>query len=111
MKEVTITVHSVSNGKYRFYIPPKHSREVFEKRKRIVILVIENKEYHTHTTCGPHDWENMKKNQKKGYDLYSSKISNWIIDNELHIKDSNGKCRKVQFVTSYRDKIIILTKR
>ena len=111
MKKIELTVHSVGNGKYRFYIPPKPSREVFEKRRQDVILVIDNEKYPTHTTCGPIDWDNMKKNQKKGYDLYSSGISKWIIDNRLHIKDSKGKCQKVEFVISYRDKIIVLTKR
>jgi hypothetical protein len=109
--EIELTVHSGGNGKYRFYIPPKSSREIFEERRRVVILVISNEDYDTHTTCGPIDWNNLKKNQKKGYDLYSLKISKWIIDNRLHIKDSNGKCRKVEFVISYRDKVIILTKK
>ena len=107
--KIELTVHRVGNGKYRFYIPSKPSREVFQKRKRDVILVIENEKYPTQTTCGPLDWDNMKKNQKKGYDLYSSEISKWIIDNSLHLKDSNGKCRKVEFLSSYRDGLIILT--
>ena len=67
--EIELTVHSVGNGKYRFYIPPKSSREVFEERRRVVFLVIDNEDYHTHTTCGPIDWNNLKKNQKKGYDM------------------------------------------
>jgi len=108
--EVVLSVHSVGNGKYRFYIPSKPSREVFEERKRVVIIVINNKEYHTHTTCGPLDWDNLKKNQKKGYDLYSSEISKWITDNRLHLKDSNGKCQKVEFKISNKGDIIILTK-
>lgn len=110
MREISLTIHSVVNGKYRFYIPHKPSREVFQKRRQDVILIIDNKEYPTHTTCGPLDWDNMKKNQKKGYDLYSSDISKWIFKNELHIKDSNGKSQKVEFVISYRDESIILTK-
>lgn len=109
--EIELTVHSFGNGRYRFYIPPKPSREVFEERRRVVILVIDNEDYHTHTTCGPLDWENMKVNQKKGYDLYSSEISKWIIDNRLHIKDSKGKCKTVVFVISYRDDVILLTKK
>jgi hypothetical protein len=109
--EIELTVHSVGNGKYRFYIPPKSSREVFEERRRVVILVISNEEYPTHTTCGPLDWNNLKKNQKKGYDLYSLKISNWIIEKGLHFKDSNGKCRKLKFEISYKDEVIVLTEK
>lgn len=65
MSKVKLTVHSVGNGKYRFYIPPKPSRDVFEERRRVVILVINNEEYPTHTTCGPLDWDNMKNNHRK----------------------------------------------
>jgi hypothetical protein len=110
MNKIELTIHKVGNGSFRFFIPSIPSKEIFKKRKQKVILIIDNKEFPTHTTCGPIDWSNLKKNQKKGYDLYSSKISKWIIDNELYIKDSNGKCRKVEFVFSYRDKVIILTK-
>ena len=111
MNKIELTIHKVGNGSYRFFIPSISSKEIFKKRKQKVILVIDSKEYPTHTTCGPLDWENMKENQKKGYDLYSSEISKWIIDNRLHIKDSKGKCQKVEFVISYRDKIIVLTKK
>lgn len=109
MRKIELTIHSVGNGKYRFYIPSIPSREVFKKRRQVVILVMNNIKYPTHTTCGPLDWNNMKKNQKKGYDLYSSKISDWIVDNNLHLKDSNGRCHKVQFSFNYKKEIIYLT--
>ena len=109
--EIELTVHSVGNGKYRFYIPSQPSRKVFKKRRQDVLLIIDNEEYSTHTTCGPLDWNNMKKNQKKGYDLYSSGISKWIVENSLHLKDSNIKCQKVEFVISYENDLIILTKK
>lgn len=111
MRKVELTVHSVGNGKYRFYIPSQPSRKVFKKRRQDVILIIDHEDFSTHTTCGPLDWDNMKKNQKKGYDLYSSKISEWIIDNRLNLKYSNGKCQKVEFVISYENDVIILTKK
>lgn len=111
MNKIELTIHKVGNGSYRFFIPSIPSKEIFKKRKQKVILIIDNKEYHTHTTCGPLDWDNMKKNQKKGYDLYSSEISEWIIDNRLHLKDSNGKCQKVEFVISNKIDVIYLTKK
>jgi hypothetical protein len=110
MKEVELTIHSVGNGKFRFYVPSIPSREVFKKRRQDVILVIDNEEYPTHTTCGPLDWDHMKKNQKKGYDLYSSDISKWIIKKELNIKGSDGKCRKIKFLILFKNNVIFLFK-
>jgi hypothetical protein len=111
MSQIELTVHSVGNGKYRFYIPSKPSRKIFKKRRQDVTLIINNEKYPTHTTCGPIDWNNLNNNQKKGYDLYSSKISKWIIENKLHFKDSNGKCQKVEFIIGYEIDIILLTKK
>ena len=109
--EIELSIHKVGNGNYRFFIPSIPSKEILKKRKQKVILVIENKEFPTHTTCGPLNWENMKENQKKGYDLYSSEISKWIIEKGFHIKESNGKCQKVAFLINYKDSVIILAKK
>jgi hypothetical protein len=110
MKVIELTIHSAGNDRYRFYIPSNLSKDLFQKRKRTVILYLENIPFQTHTTCGPLDWNNMKKKQKKGYDLYSLKISNWIIDNKMHFKNIDNKCRKVSFNVIIKGEIIELFK-
>ncbi|MHA8062064.1 hypothetical protein PQG22_12410 [Aquirufa beregesia] len=111
MIEIELTIHSAGNGRYRFFVPSKHSRELFRKRKQKVILYIDNIPYLTHTTCGPLDWDNMKKNQKKGYDLYSSEISKWIIENELHLKNRDVECNQISFTINSRGDTIVLIKK
>jgi hypothetical protein len=102
---------SIQNGGirvYRFYIPSKESRFVFKKRKQKVLIKVRNKVFLTHTTCGPKDWTNLKAGSKKGYDLYSKNISDWIIKSGLY-KKIDGRCRNLNFRWKRKDDLIILT--
>ena len=110
MEVVKLTIHSAGNSKYRFYIPCNASRVLFRKRKQKVILNIDNISFPTHTTCGPLDWNKLKKNQKKGYDLYSSDISKWIIDNKFHLKNIDGTSKNVSFTFVIQNELIKLFK-
>lgn len=96
MKTVILSIHSGGNGKYRFYINSIDSRLIFKKRKQKVRIFIDNYEFETHTTCGPLDG-NFDVKGKKGFDLYSLEISNWIIK-KRHIRKLNGKCRIFNFI-------------
>jgi hypothetical protein len=108
MKVITLSVHNGGNGNYRFYVNSIDSRQIFMKRKQKVKINIEGQEFHTHTTCGPKDWNNLKVGSKKGYDLYSSDISNWIINKRFY-KKVMGKCRTFDFIWKRKGEFIILT--
>ena len=109
MTKIKLSVHNGGNGKYRFFIPNTPSKEIFKKRKQKVIIIIEGQEFHTHTTCGPKDWNNLKVGSKKGYDLYSYEISNWIIKKGFY-KKVIGKCKTFDFTLKRKGEFIILTK-
>jgi len=106
---ITLTIHSGGNGKYRFYINSVDSRKIFKKRKQKVIIHINGQRFETHTTCGPKDWKNLKVGSKKGYDLYSKKISDWIIKRGYH-KKIRGSCRTFIFTFKRKGGFVILTK-
>ena len=79
---IYLTIHKVGNGKFRLYVPSIYSRHIFKKRKQKVIIKINDLEFNTHTTCGPICFEKpILPKQKKGYDLYSLEISDWIEEN------------------------------
>jgi hypothetical protein len=106
---ITLKIHSGGNGKYRFYINSVDSRKIFKKRKQKVIIHIGRKKFETHTTCGPEDWNNLKVGSKKGYDLYSKDISDWIIKKGF-FKKVLEKCRTFNFTLKRKGEFIILTK-
>ena len=106
---VILTIHSGGNGKYRFYINSVDSRKIFKKRKQKVIIHFNGQRFETHTTCGPKDWKNLKVGSKKGYDLYSKEISDWIIKRGYN-KKVKGKCRTFDFTLKSKGEFIILTK-
>lgn len=86
MDQIYLTIHKVGNGKFRFYVPTIYSKSIFKKRKQQVIIKIGGLEFNTKTTCGPIDFDNpLLPKQKKGYDLYSLEISNWIEKNKEKI--------------------------
>jgi hypothetical protein len=105
---ITLTIHSGGNGKYRFYINSVDSRLIFKKRKQKVIIHIDSQKFETYTTCGPKDWKNLKVGSKKGYDLYSKEISDWIIKKGF-FKKVRGKCRTFNFTLKRKGEFIILT--
>jgi hypothetical protein len=103
MDKIYLTIHKVGNGKFRFYVPTIYSKSIFKKRKQQVIIKIGDLEFRTHTTCGPIDFEKpIGPKQKKGYDLYSLEISNWIENN----KEKIGS--KIDFYFQLKGSLIVL---
>lgn len=88
MAILILTVQSTGNNSYRLGINLHDSKKYFEKRRRKVSLIIEGVIIDTLTTCGPP--------LKKGFDLYSQKISQWIVDKSFNIYPS-GKPTKLEF--------------
>lgn len=109
MKIITLSVHNGGNGEFRFYINSIDSRLIFKNRKQKVIIHFDRKIFETHTTCGPKNWNNLNVGSKKGYDLYSSEISQWIIKKHYN-KKILGKCRTFDFTWKRNGKFIVLTK-
>ena len=104
---ITLKIHSVGNGKFRFYVKSVDSRLIFKKRKQKVIIHIGGQRFETHTTCGPKDWKNLKVDSKKGYDLYNKEISDWIIKRGYN-KKVRGKCKTFDFIWKRKGEFIIL---
>jgi hypothetical protein len=107
VKKIILVVQGCGSrklDKYRLGIRVKESTELFKYRGEIVSVQIPN--YHTSivkTTCGPPKEVEPGKKYKKGYDLYSKDISDWIIDNKFH----NYKYREpteLEFYYSLLDK-------
>jgi hypothetical protein len=109
MKTIILSIHNGGNGKYRFYVNSVDSRLIFKNRKQKVIIYVDGNKFETHTTCGPKDWNNLKIGSKKGYDLYSSEISKWIIKKGFH-KKILGKCRTFYFTLKRIREYLILIK-
>ena len=109
MKIITLSVHNGWNGKYRFYVNSVDSRLIFKNRKQKVVILIDGHRFETHTTCGPKDWKNLKVGSKKGYDLYSKEISDWIIKNK-YFKKASGECIKFNFTWNRKRDFILLYK-
>jgi hypothetical protein len=107
MKQIHLVVHNAGNEKYRFYIPFIYSKSIFKTRKQKVLIKIRGNEFNTHTTCGPKSWNEVGIGIKKGYDLYSIEISNWIIQNNYH-KKINNQCKILFFKIKRIRNIIIL---
>jgi hypothetical protein len=103
MNIIYLTIHNVGNERYRFYVPSIFSKSIFKKRKQQVIIKIGDLEFRTHTTCGPIDYDKpLLPKQKKGYDLYSLEISNWIERN----KEKRGT--KIDFYFKFDGSFIVL---
>ena len=109
MKTVILSIHNGGNGKYRFYVNSVDSRLIFKNRKQKVVIHINRHKFETHTTCGPKDWNNLKIGSKKGYDLYSYQISDWIISRGYQNK-MKGRCRRINFRLQIRGGKIYLYK-
>jgi hypothetical protein len=103
MENIYLTIHKVGNGRFRFFVPTIYSKSIFKKRKQKVFIKIGDLEFRTHTTCGPIDFDKpLTPNQKKGYDLYSLEISDWII------KNSFPKGTKIYFNFEFKNSVIYL---
>ena len=75
--EIILTVQPIGNGKFRLGISYNDSQNIFNKREVILELVLSQTIIVlSKTTCGPP--------LKKGFDIYSKEISDWIIYNHFH---------------------------
>lgn len=75
--EIILTVQPIGSGKFRLGIPYYDSKNVFKNRGIILELVLSQTiTVLSKTTCGPP--------LKKGFDIYSREISDWIIYNNFH---------------------------
>ena len=85
--KMTLTVQSTGHNSYRFGINLSNSKEYFKVRHRKVNVYLDNIFSDPQTTCG---------SEKKGFDLYSLKISNWIISKKFN-DYYKGKPTKLEF--------------
>lgn len=117
MKTIWLSLQDAGNGKKRFGISSKISSEIFKGRYIPVEIRIDDLIFQTETTCGI-PYENgkpktMTRNgnpyKKKGYDLYSREISNWIIENENQFI-LKGKSKRIIFTIVKVKNKYILTK-
>jgi hypothetical protein len=65
--------------RWRLGIPTRESRDFFRKRKATFSIKIPNNElFETQTKCGCIDFSNGCEKTKKGYDIYDSRIHEWL---------------------------------
>jgi hypothetical protein len=86
MNKIVVTIQSCGGNKtkYRLGISIKDSLKIRD-RKVVIRFKIGDISFETKTTCG--QWyidENGEIIFKKGFDLYSKEISDYIIKNNLH---------------------------
>ncbi|HMK06308.1 MAG TPA: hypothetical protein VK476_02195 [Flavobacterium sp.] len=102
MTNIVLTVQPCGNGKFRLGLSLNDSRSYFKKRKQQVLIIVGTRVFNTQTTCG---------SDKKGYDLYSTEINEWIIENNYH-KYPRHKPTKLEFeLDVISDKIKLTLKR
>jgi hypothetical protein len=102
MEEIILTVQKTGSSKfkYRFGISVSDSLRYFKYRNRIVVLRIFDKIFISETTCGQFVF-NERNNCfkiKKGYDLYSQEISDFIEKNEWY-ENKSGFTFKAHFMS------------
>ena len=83
--------------KYRLGINTKNSQELFKQRGvSIHVILSELLKVKIKTTCGTPNNPIKGKKYKKGYDLYSKEISDWIMENDFHCY-KYGQPTKIEF--------------
>lgn len=95
MNTIVLTVQPCGNGDYRLAISAADSRRYFKERRQTVKLTIGERVFLTKTTCG---------NAKKGYDLYSQEINEWITQNGYN-KYPEGNPYKFKFEMESVDEV------
>ena len=81
-----LTVHKVGNGKRRFFLNTEFSEELNVFRGYTFKLHLGGKTFGVKTTCGKPKTPTVGKKYKKGYDLYSKDIYDWIDKNPVKTK-------------------------
>jgi hypothetical protein len=107
--EITLTVQSCGDGKFRFGLNTKDSAQYFIFKHLPVVIIIDETLYITKTTCGQHKF-NEKDNSiifTKGFDLYSEELSKFIIEKKWH-NYKRGKPTKIQFDIEKQSNGIVL---
>lgn len=116
METIFLTRQDGGNGKKRFGVSLWDSLNIFKNRYvKVEIYIDETNKFPTQTTCGiPFENgkpEELNKNgvpfNKKGYDLYSKEISNWIIKNEYKFS-IRSKSKILEFYIYEKENIFYL---
>jgi len=81
-----LTVHKAGNGKFRFYLNIKFSEELKVFRGYTFKFQLGGKTFDVKATCGKPKIPMDGKKYKKGYDLYSKEINDWIDNNPVKTK-------------------------
>lgn len=81
-----LTVHKVGNGKRRFYLNTEFSEGLNVFRGYTFKFHLGDKTFDVKTTCGKPKIPMEGKKYKKGYDLYSKEINDWIDNNPVKTK-------------------------
>lgn len=97
MDKLKLTIQSCGGSKmrFRFGINISDSSKYFKKRWIKVIIIIGDKVFITKTTCGQWYHEDQI-HFKKGFDLYSAEISEFIISQNLN-KYEKGNPKSLYF--------------
>lgn len=83
VSEIKLSIHKIGNNRFRFGVNIEDSAKVFQFKNRPVVLIIKNEVFFSQTTCGQIEFiENTSLKFKKGFDLYSKEISEFILNNE-----------------------------
>lgn len=94
-----LTVQRSGNKSYRLGISLSDSKSIFLSQRHISVrLKIQTHIIETKTTCGPP--------LPKGFDLYSSELSKWIIHNKFH-KYPKGKPTKLNFFYAKKEQHVL----
>lgn len=81
-----LTIHRVGNGKRRFYLNTEFSKRLNVFRGYTFIFDLEGEIFNVKTTCGKPKTPKVGKKYKKGYDLYSKEINDWIDNHPVKTK-------------------------
>jgi hypothetical protein len=94
-----LTVQPTGNGKFRLSMGLQDSFQ-FQYRGRQVLIVLNDRQITTKTTCGPP--------LDKGFDLYHTEINDWIIQNRYQLYPFRNPT-KIEFGIQVNQVQIILT--
>ena len=89
MDYINLSINSIGNHRYRFAITVDDSAKYFQTRGKPVLIRINDEIFFAKTTCGQIKFiEKSFVKFKKGFDLYSIEISDFIILNQWENLDT-----------------------
>jgi hypothetical protein len=107
--EITLTIQSCGDSKYRFGLNTKDSAQCFIFKHLPVVIIIGEILYITKTTCGQYQFNEEDNSIKftKGFDLYSEELSKLIIEKKWG-NYKKGNPSKIKFDLEKQSNGIIL---